>query len=102
MPRDPSPTPDSSLHELALTAEAALEKLATKLAAAGVDENAVTSVNQMADVTRKIVHILGKGQEQTGVDEPPAPDEPQTLDSATAGLHSDMQASAAQPAPAPA
>ena len=86
------------LHEIAVTAEGALEQLATGLAQAGADEGTVKSVTQMAGVTRKIVAALGKGQEETADDEPaaPEPEQPETMDSATSALHADMQASAAR------
>lgn len=97
----PSMPSASSLHEHAVQAEAHLEQLATGLAKAGADEGTIQAVSQMADVTRKIVTALGKGQEATGDEEPAAPPperEPQrhTMDSAAAGLHQDMQASAAK------
>lgn len=66
----------ANLHEYALAAESNLEKLATGLAQAGVDEGTVGAVTQMADATRKIVKALGKGQEATGDEEAPAPEEP--------------------------
>ena len=92
-----------SLHDHAVQAEAHLEALATGLAKAGADDATIKAVSQMADVTRRIVKVLGQGQEQTGPQEPPAPQpapqqpqQPQTMDSATQSLHNDMRASAAQ------
>lgn len=86
--------PEGNLHEYAVQAEANLEKLATGLAQAGAEEEVVTTVSKMAEVTRKVVAALGKGQEQTADNEPPAP-QPRTMDSATNELHQDMQAAAA-------
>lgn len=98
-----------SLHEHAVQAEAHLEKLATGLAQAGADQGTVQVISQMADVTRKIVKALGKGQEQTGDTQPPRQEQPppqqqqpqpapqrQTMDSAIASTHEDMQRSAQQ------
>ena len=96
-------TPLDSLHEHALQAEKHLEQLATGLSQAGVEPRTVKTVSQMAEVTRKVVAALGKGQEQTGDTEPRAPASPpqprETMDSAAQGLHQDMQASAAQRPP---
>lgn len=96
--------PAGNLHEYAVNAEENLEKLATGLAQAGADEGTVAAVTKMAEVTRKIVKALGKGQEQTGDEEPPAPQEEQapqpqprrTMDSATSELHQEAQARAQQ------
>lgn len=60
----------ADLHELAVAADKALERLATGLASAGVDEQTVQVVNQCADVTQKIVSALGKGQAASGDNEP--------------------------------
>ena len=89
--------PQGNLHEYAVQAEANLEKLATGLAESGADEQSVKVVSQMAEVTRKIVVALGKGQESTG-DEEPAEPQPrrQTMDSATNELHAETQARAAE------
>lgn len=92
--------PQGNLHQYAVEAEANLEKLATGLAQAGADEGTVKVVEQMADVTRKIVKALGKGQEETPDNEPPEeeeksePEQPQkreTMDSATSSLHQEAQ-----------
>lgn len=83
----------SSLHEHAVEAERHLEALATGLAGAGADEGAIKTVQKMADVTRQLVKALGKGQEESGDDEPPAPEEPSP---------EEEEAAAAQGAPAPA
>lgn len=81
------------LHGVALQAEKALEALATGLAQAGADDQTVGQFTQMADVCRQTISALGKGQEQTGDDEPPASDEqPTTMDSAADSLLSDVQA----------
>lgn len=95
--------PQGDLHKYAVDAEENLEKLATGLVEAGAPENVTKTVSQMADVTRKIVEELGKGQEQTGDKEPPA-EEPaaeqqpkrETMDSATSSLHQEAQAAAAR------
>lgn len=77
------------LHELAVDAEAATEKLATALADAQAEPNAVKAVDQCADVLRKVVKALGAGQEATGDQAPPpdaeqAPQEqPRTIEEAT-------------------
>lgn len=95
-------TQASSLHDHAVQAERHLEQLATGLAQAGAPDDTVKAVSKMAEVTRQIVTALGKGQEQTGDNQPPAPpadqaQQPrQTMDTATAGLQNDMQASAAR------
>lgn len=94
--------PAGNPHQYAVDAEANLEKLATELAQAGADPGTVKVVTQMADVTRKIVKALGKGQAATGDNEPPEPqpaEQPQgreTMDSATSGLQAEAQARAAQ------
>lgn len=64
----------ADIHATAVEAEKCLEKLATELAQAGADEGTVKAVTQMADVARKIVVGLGKGQAATGDNQPPAPD----------------------------
>lgn len=96
----------SGLHQYAVDAEANLEKLATGLAQAGADQQTVAAVSKMAEVTRKLVKALGKGQEQSGDNQPPAPEQapspeqqPQarpTMDSATHDLHQQMIARAQQ------
>lgn len=63
-----------ALLETAVQAEKHLEQLATGLAQQGADEATVKTVGQMAEVTRKIVTALGKGQENTADNEPPAPE----------------------------
>lgn len=92
--------PEGNLHEYAVQAEANLEKLATGLAQAGASPETVKAVEQMAEVTREIVKALGKGQEQTGDEEPSAPPEeeaqPTSIDQAAAETSQAMQASAAK------
>ena len=84
--------PQGNLHAYAVQAEANLEKLATGLAQAGADPATVDAVSKMADMSRKLVGALGKGQEQTGDDEPPAEPQPRpTLDSAIGDMHQSMQ-----------
>lgn len=89
---------DSPLHEHAVQAEKHLEQLATGLAKAGMDDGVVQTVTKMADVTRKIVSALGKGQENTGDEEPPAPAEPprpRTTAEAAGQMQDEMRARAA-------
>lgn len=96
--------PQGDLHSYAVEAFANLEKLATGMAQEGADPAAINVVSKMADTTRKVVKLLGKGQEQTGDTEPPAapapaapqPSQRPTLDSATSELQAAMQASAAR------
>jgi len=84
--------PAGNLHAYAVQAEANLEKLATGLAQAGVDPATVDGVSKMADMVRQLVGALGKGQEQTGDEEPPAQPQPRpTLDSAVGAMHQDVQ-----------
>lgn len=80
------------LHDVALDAEKNLEELSTGLAQAGADEKTIQAVTNMADVTRKIIQALGKGQETTGDAEPPAPEQPQTMAGAEQGLVQDLAA----------
>lgn len=91
----------ASLHSIAINAEEALEQLATGLASAQADPAAVQTVEKMAAVTRKIVKALGQGQEETGDEEPPAPEaQPappprrRTIQSATEDLRREAQAGA--------
>jgi hypothetical protein len=90
-------TGGNSLHTHAVQAEEHLEQLATGLAQAGASEAVVKTVSQVAGVVRKIVTALGKGQEQTGDNEPPTPQpdgRPRTIGDATNELHQEAQASA--------
>ena len=89
----------TDLHSEALQAEQHLEALATGLAKAGVEEKIVDAVTGWAKGARTIAAQLGKGQERTANDEPPADEQqPQqhTMQSATDALHRDAQAAAAQ------
>ena len=89
----------TDLHSEALQAEQHLEALATGLAKAGVEEKIVDAVTGWAKGARTIAAQLGKGQERTANDEPPADaQQPQqhTMQSATDALHRDAQAAAAQ------
>lgn len=90
--------PEGNLHEYAVRAEENLEKLATGLAEEGASPQTVEAVSQMADVTRQIVSALGKGQEETGDEEPPAEESsPKTYDEAAGETQAMMQAAAAKP-----
>lgn len=80
------------LLEVAVDAGSALEQLATGLGQAGADDQTVQAVTQMAETTRKIVKALGKGQETTGDNEPPEPEQPQTMAGAEQGLVQDLAA----------
>jgi hypothetical protein len=98
----------SSVHTLANAANTAAERLATALAAAGAPEEVVSQVTASADLFDKITEALGKGQEQTG-DEEPAPDEeipgaepvtptrPRTIQGAAEEMHNDMRGEAGVP-----
>lgn len=90
--------PDGNLHEYAVGAEQNAEKLATGLAQAGASPETVKVVEQCADVFRQIVKALGKGQEQTGDEEPPAEEsaQPASFDQAAAETSQAMQKSAAE------
>lgn len=102
-PQAPAPAPSSGggsskgLHEHAIQAEKHLEALATGLSQAGADEGAIKAVSQMAEVCRKLISVLGKGQEQTGDREPPAPpQQPRNTMEAAQQLRADVQAAAAR------
>lgn len=87
------------LHEIALTAEKALEQLATGLAHAGVDPTVTQEISKCAEVARKVVQALGKGQSTTGDNAPPAPAQPQsggrpTMDQGVSALHQETQRAA--------
>lgn len=62
-----------SLHTHAVEAEKHLEALATGLADEQAPPETIKAVTKMADVTRQLVKVLGKGQENTGDKQPPAP-----------------------------
>ena len=97
LPATPGGAP--SLHRHALAAESALEQLATGLAQAGVGDDVVGNITQMADMVRQLAGALGEGQEATGDQEPPADEavvqaearSPRTIQSAAQGLMADMQ-----------
>lgn len=69
-------SPANDLHDLALSAEQNLEQLATGLAGAQADPNAVKAVTQMASVLRKIVSALGGGGAADAEDTKEAPETP--------------------------
>lgn len=94
-----------NIHQCAVDAEAALEKLATELAHAGVDPQSVAVVSKMADVTRQLVKTLGNGAEAQEDPREEAAETPQqeaaetepppgghTIHSATAALHAHLLA----------
>ena len=110
----PQPTPAAaaananSVHELAVEANKAAEKLATALAAAGAPEQIVSQVSQSADLYADITKALGKGQEQTGDEEVPpdeevpgaepvTPTQPRTIRGAAEEMHNEMRAKAGVP-----
>lgn len=81
------------LHSCAVDAEAAVEKLATEAAHAGVDPQAVKGLTQMASALRDIVKVLGAGQSAQ-----PAPaQQPQSIGGATTQMHQQMVAGAQAP-----
>lgn len=108
--------PDQDPHAYAVAAEENLERLATELARMGADDNTVNAISQMASVTRQVIKGLGRGQVETGDDEPPRREQPQAapapedqaplpddqsgqaanFDEATAALQSAAQARAQQ------
>lgn len=95
-PQTPAATPagQGTLHEHAVAAERHLEQLATGLGQAGADNQVVQTFSKMADVARKLVVALGRGQEVSGDNEPPAdeavmpppPSQPRTIQGATEEL----------------
>lgn len=91
----------SSLHEHAVQAENHLEQLATGLAKAGAEDDVLQTVTKMAEVARKIVTALGKGQEETGDAEPPAPEAAPAPRPTTAGAVAAMQQETSAAAAAP-
>ncbi len=100
-PQTPAATPagQGTLHEHAVAAERHLEQLATGLGQAGADNQVVQTFSKMAEVTRKLVVALGRGQEASGDAEPPAdeavtpppPSQPRTIQSASQELHDRMR-----------
>src|SRR5688572_12063369 len=96
-PATPSGAP--TLHEHAVAAERHLEQLATGLGQAGADNQVVQTFSKMAEVTRKLITALGRGQEVSGDAEPPAeeavepppPSRPRTIQGATEEMHAQMK-----------
>jgi hypothetical protein len=87
--------PGYSLHQCAVDAEAAVEKLATELAHAGIDPQAVAGVSKMAASIRQIVKVLGQGQESQPTAPPaaaPPPPGGHTIGSATDAMHAQILA----------
>lgn len=84
----------SVLHDAALNAQTALEKLATELAHAGVDKPTVAAVSQMATLTRKLVVQIAASEQGQGQQPPPdvpasgqpVQEQPHTMDSAINSL----------------
>lgn len=60
----------------------------------GADPEAVKAVGGMASNVRKIVKALGKGQEQTGDQEPPEP-QPRSLGEGVDAMHAQVSAARA-------
>lgn len=92
-------TGEASLHDEALQAEKHLEALATGLGQVGASPATIKAVSQMAEVTRQIVSALGKGQEDTGDEEPSSEAQPtphDTIGQAAGETGEAMQASAAK------
>lgn len=94
-----APAPSYSLHDCAVNAEAALEKLTTEMAHAGIDPKSVAVVTAMAATVRQIVKVLGNGAEGSPSEE--AGESPQveatepgehTIGSATAAMHAHILA----------
>lgn len=83
--------PGYSLHQCALDAEHALEKLATESAHAGIDKQSVAAISHMADTVRQLVAVLGQGQESQPSPAPPPPGG-HTVSSATDAMHAQMLA----------
>lgn len=100
--RTPTSSGTATLHEHAVAAERHLEQLSTGLAQAGAEDQVVQTFTKMAEVTRKLVVVLGRGQEVSGDEEPPAdeavapepPSRPRTIQSETQRLHDEMRAKA--------
>ena len=98
----------SSVHELAVAADKAAEKLATALASAGAPKEVVQQVSTAADLFGEITKVLGKGQEQTGDEEVPpdeevpgaeaeVPTQPRTIRGAAEEMHREAQTKAGVP-----
>lgn len=81
------------IHSCALDAEKELEKLATYLAQAGVDNQIVDTVGGMADAMRQIAKSVGKPSKQGEAPvEQEAPQKRETMDTATNSLVDDVRA----------
>lgn len=93
LPTEPERPKADKIHQLALTAEKALEGLATELAHAGADETATAAVGKMAEVMRKILTSMAKGG-TGGVPDAaePAPAPQPSIHSATGDLQSELAA----------
>lgn len=83
----------ADVHATAVQAEKFAEKLATELAKEGASQQTVDQISQCADILRQVVEALGRGQEETGDEEPAGSG---SIDQATAETHQAMQQSAAQ------
>lgn len=89
-------TPEAAggkLHDVAMTAEKALEQLATGLGQAGADPRAVKAISQCADVTRRVAKALAQPSAQAVQ---PQPAQPHTIDSATEAMMADRRAATQQ------
>lgn len=76
----------NNLHGLAVTAEGALEKLATALGEAGAPPETVQGVTQMAEVLREVVKALGEPMaEEEAAMAAPAPEATDPAQPATIG-----------------
>lgn len=88
-----APSTAYSLHDCAVNAEAAVEKLATEMAHAGIDKQSVAVVTEMASTVRQIVKVLGNGAEAQPSPAPaPAPPGGHTVGSATDAMHAQILA----------
>lgn len=84
----------ADIHALAVEAEKSAEALATALAHEGASEPTVKQITTCADIFRQVVQALGKGQEETGDEEPAG--EPASIDQAAGETGEAMQSAAAQ------
>lgn len=77
--------PQSLVHGTAVEANSALEKLATALGQAGADQNTISVVNKMANITKQLVHAVGPkaGQDQGAPPEGAPEAQPRTTSEAT-------------------
>lgn len=83
----------ADVHALAVAAYDATEKLATALGAEGASEDVLSNVTKCGELFKQITEALGRGQEETGDNEPAGPG---SLDQAAAETHSAMQQAAAK------